>query len=92
MIYRIFVIVVLSIFLMACAMFQGTKRNDHDALCKELKRQVIWSGASGVPNLWPGATGDPMQATQQRAENETLLRNYREEGCLDEEIIDGSAG
>lgn len=89
MAYRIFLILILSGFLTACAMFQGTRQNNHDAVCKELNRQIIWSGASGTPNLWGGATGDPMKATQQRAENETLMRNYREEGCLERRVLDG---
>lgn len=69
-------------------MFQGTRKNNHDAICSELKHQIIWSGAVGKPELWNGATGDPMQATQQRAENETLMRNYHEEGC-DEGFVNG---
>jgi hypothetical protein len=88
MAYRIFVIFICSNFLTACAMFQGTKQNDHDAICKELTRQIIWSGASGTPKLWGGATGDPMQSTQQIAENETLMRNYRQEGCRERRVVD----
>ena len=88
MVYRIFFMCLMSFFLTACAMFQGTKQNDHDAICKELKRQIIWSGASGPPKLWAQATGDPMQSTQQIAENETLMRNYREEGCLERRVIE----
>lgn len=89
MLYRIFLILISSGFLTACAMFQGTKQNNHDAICNELKHQIIWSGASGKPVLWGAATGDPMQSTQQRAENETLMRNYREEGCDEGVVVDG---
>ena len=92
MAHRIFLILVTSILLTSCAVFQATKQNDHDAVCRELKRQIIWSGASGTPKLWGAATGDPMHTTQQIAENETLMRNYREEGCSERRVVvDGSA-
>ncbi len=91
MAYRIFVIFILGSFLSACAIFQGTKQDNHDAICSELKHRIVWSGAGGQPQLWGPATADPMYFTQQRAENETLMRNYREEGCSEQGIIiDGS--
>lgn len=68
-----------------CAIVKGTDKTNHAAVCKELRYQMMWSGSSGAPMLWDGATGNQMQPTQQRAENDTLMRNYREQGCMDEQ-------
>ncbi len=66
----------------ACATFKDTQENNHEAICKQLKYQIIWNGAGGAPTFWGGATGDQMQGTQTRAETETLEKNYHDEGCM----------
>lgn len=76
----LFLSIIMSL-LTACAIFHTTKQEDHEAICKELKRQIIWNGTNGAQQMWNGATGDQMLSTQQRAERETLMKNYREEGC-----------
>ncbi|MDA8562063.1 hypothetical protein N9L02_02990 [Gammaproteobacteria bacterium] len=81
--YRILIIGALSICLSSCAIFHTSKKSDHDSICKELKRQIIWSGAPASPRMWSGATGDPLQATRQRAGDATLMRSYHEQGCED---------
>jgi len=86
---RLTVLTVIAIscgLLTSCAIFKGTDKSNHDAICAELKKQIIWSGANGAPKLWEGATGDQMQATKQRAQNETLLQSYKNQGCLDDEV------
>lgn len=67
--------------LSSCAIFQNSPEQNHIAICKQLKQQIIWNGANGSQRLWNGATGDQMMPTEQRAETETLMKNYREEGC-----------
>lgn len=78
---RIIILLLLSMSFAGCTVLKGTDKSNHAAVCKELKHQMIWSGTGGAPLLWDGATGNQMQATQQRAENETLMRSYREQGC-----------
>lgn len=67
--------------LSSCALFHTTPEENRVAVCKQLKHQIIWNGANGSQRLWNGATGDQMMPTEQRAETQTLLRNYREEDC-----------
>lgn len=65
---------------MACTTMEKTK--DHQAICKELRHQIIWNGANGDPITLNGGTGNQMQATQQLAQTETLEKNYHDEGCM----------
>jgi hypothetical protein len=68
------VLVVVSffvIFLTSCALFQNNKEQNREAVCKELNHRIIFNGA----------TADQSVAMQQRAEMETLTKDYREEGC-----------
>jgi hypothetical protein len=44
---------------------------NREAICKELKRQIIVNAATGNQNT----------ATQERVNMDTLERSYREEGC-----------
>lgn len=67
--------------LSACAQFHDSKEKNHEAICNQLKYQMVWQGAGGAPDLWGGATGNQMQPTQTRAEAETLEKNYHDEGC-----------
>lgn len=76
------VCVLLVANLTSCATFKDSKENNHEAICKQLKYQIIWNGAGGTPTFWGGATGNQMQATQTRAETETLEKNYHDEGCM----------
>lgn len=63
-------LIVLLTTLSACAYLQG-KSSDHDALCQQLKGQIVMNGASANQRV----------ANQQRAGKATLDRSYREEGC-----------
>ena len=58
-------------FLTSCALFQNNKEENKAAVCKELNHRIIFNGA----------TADPSAAMQQRAEMETLTKDYRSQGC-----------
>ena len=58
-------------FLPSCALFQDNKEQNQAAMCKELNHRIIFNGA----------TADPSAAMQQRAEMETLTKDYRTQGC-----------
>lgn len=64
----------LSIFclsLLSCALFQNNPQANKKAICKELNYRIVNNGA----------TGNRLLATQQAAQDETLIRSYHEEGC-----------
>jgi len=50
---------------------QNTADNNHAAVCKELKRRIVFNAA----------TGNNTEATQQRAELNRLNKNYNTQGC-----------
>jgi hypothetical protein len=79
--YRVIWIWGLISVLSSCAIFRNSPEENHIAICNQLKHQMIWNSANGSQRLWNGATGDQMLPTEQRAETETLQKNYREEGC-----------
>lgn len=58
-------------FLTSCSLFQNNKEQNRVAMCKELNRRIIFNGA----------TPNQSVAMQQRAEMETLTKDYRAEGC-----------
>jgi hypothetical protein len=61
-----------SVFtLTSCALFQNDKEQNQAAVCKELNHRIIFNGA----------TADPSAAMQQRAEMDTLTKDYRTQGC-----------
>jgi hypothetical protein len=60
-----------GLILSSCALFQNNKEQNRQAVCKELNHRIIFNGA----------TADPSVAMQQRAEMETLTKDYRTEGC-----------
>lgn len=62
--------VLLVTTLSACAYFQG-KSSDHDALCQQLKGQIVMNGATVIDR----------KANMQRAERGKLVSAYRDEGC-----------
>lgn len=86
---RIIAIIVCCTSLMACAMFQGSKKNNHDAICKELRYQILWNGATGDPMTLNGGTGNQIQTNQQLAETGVLEKNYHDEGCMDDKPLYG---
>jgi two-component sensor histidine kinase len=57
--------------LASCSMLQNNPQANQRAMCKELNHRIINNGA----------TGNQLQATQQRAEADRLTRSYHEEGC-----------
>lgn len=63
--------VIVGLFLTSCSLFQNNKEQNREAVCKELNHRIIFNGA----------TADQSVALQQRAEMETLTKDYREEGC-----------
>ncbi len=68
---RILMILTLCASIGACSSMQQNTSNDRAAICKELKRRIIFNGA----------TGNNTEATQQRAELGNLTKDYREQGC-----------
>jgi len=65
------VIIVFVYFLTSCAIFQTSKEQDREARCKELNHQIIFNGATPSQTV----------AMQQRAEMDTLNKDYRADGC-----------
>lgn len=61
-------IILLVTFVSSCA---NTVDNNHKAVCKELKRRIVFNAA----------TGNNTEATQQRAELNRLNKNYNTQGC-----------
>lgn len=57
--------------LLGCSLFHTTPEEDRVARCKMLNSKIIFNGA----------TANQTVATQQRAELETLSRNYHEDDC-----------
>jgi hypothetical protein len=57
--------------LTSCALFQNNKEQNREAVCRELNHRIIFNGA----------TPNQSVAMQQRAEMETLTKDYRAEGC-----------
>jgi hypothetical protein len=50
---------------------QGTADSNHKAVCKQLKRDIIFNAA----------TGNNTEATQQRGELYRLNKSYNTQGC-----------
>ncbi|HSW93150.1 MAG TPA: hypothetical protein VLJ15_02200 [Gammaproteobacteria bacterium] len=61
----------LALSLSSCSLMQDTADNNHKAVCKELKRQIVFNGA----------TGNNTEATQQRGELNRLNKSYNAQGC-----------
>lgn len=79
---RIILILGLGCTISACALFHTTQEDDRVAVCKQLKKQIIWNSANGSQQLWNnGATGNQMLPMEQRADTDLLNKNYRQEGC-----------
>ena len=62
-------IILLTIFLTSC--MTSTADNNHAAVCKELKRRIVFNAA----------TGNNTEATQQRGELNRLNKSYNAQGC-----------
>ncbi len=71
MMTRFLWIALLIPFISSCSLVDGTADNNHVAICKELKRRIIYNGA----------TGNNTEATQQRAELNRLNKSYNTQGC-----------
>jgi hypothetical protein len=59
-----------SFILTGCQLFQNTADNHH-AMCKELKNQIIFNGQNANPSI----------AFQERADKAKLNESYHDEGC-----------
>lgn len=68
---RLLIITLLTSFTASCAMMENTTDNNHKAVCKELKRRIIYNAA----------TGNNTEATQQRGELNRLNKSYNNQGC-----------
>lgn len=68
---RLLIIILVTTLTASCAVFENTADNNHKAVCKELKRQIIFNGA----------TGNNTEATQQRGELNRLNKSYNTQGC-----------
>ncbi|HSW68740.1 MAG TPA: hypothetical protein VLI69_01110 [Gammaproteobacteria bacterium] len=66
-----FGIATFTIFISGCSLMQNTADNNHAAVCKELKRRIVFNAA----------TGNNTEATQQRGELNRLNKNYNMQGC-----------
>jgi hypothetical protein len=55
----------------SCSLFQNTADGNHKAVCKQLKREIIFNAA----------TGNNTEATQQRGELNRLNKSYNTQGC-----------
>jgi len=60
-----------SILLTSCSTFQDNTEDNHKGLCNELKRRMIFNGATSNQTL----------ATQQRGEMAKLTQAYKNQGC-----------
>ena len=60
-----------GLFLTSCSLFQNNKEQNREAVCKELNHRIIFNGA----------TPNQSVALEQRAEMDTLTKDYRAEGC-----------
>lgn len=64
-------ILILCIPIAACSLFKNNPEENREAVCKELTHRIIFNAA----------TGDQTAATQERANMDTISKNYRAEGC-----------
>ena len=64
-------IILLTAFLSACTSTFSDNSTDRAAICKELKRRIVFNAA----------TSNNTTATQQRAELNRLNRSYNSQGC-----------
>ncbi len=69
--HRLLWIILACLLLSTCSVFQDTSDNSHIAMCKELKRRIIFNAT----------TTNQSTATQERAYLERLHQNYRDQGC-----------
>lgn len=77
---RILSIAFIGFTLSSCSMLQNNPTNDHAAVCNELKRQIIYNGATiGEPRS-PAPANQPL-ATQQRAQLDKANASYNQMGC-----------
>lgn len=58
------------LLLNGCQLFQSPE-NNHRAMCKELKSQIIFNGHNASPSI----------AFQERADRGKLAQSYHDEGC-----------
>ena len=69
---RLVLLSIFFVYLTACNTTQNnTNSENKQALCKEMKYQMIFAGKTGKPHT----------AMQQRAGMDNLNRSYREAGC-----------
>ncbi len=68
---RLLGITLLVAFISSCSLMQNTADGNHVAVCKELKRRIIFNAA----------TGNNTEATQQRGELNRLNKSYNAQGC-----------
>lgn len=66
-----YLMIIFCFNLVGCALFHTTPEEDRLARCKILNNKIVLNGA----------TANQTVATQQRAELETLSRNYHEDDC-----------
>jgi hypothetical protein len=68
---RFFWMLLAFTFLSSCADLQDNPSSSHDAICKQLKHQMMFNGATSNQTL----------ATQQRGEMGKLSQAYHNQGC-----------
>ena len=66
---KFIILIIITLFLSACAELQSTNKNE--PVCNELKHQIIFNGA----------TQDPQEYMHQQAQLGEMNREYRKEGC-----------
>lgn len=64
-------IITLSLLLSACALFNQTQSEERHARCKEIKKQIVFNGA----------TSYDLRAQQERADLAKLNQDFRAEDC-----------
>lgn len=68
----------ITIAVSACSSWQDSTDDNHAAICKELKRQIIFNGAT---QNQPRASANQPLATQQRAQLDRANQSYNQLGC-----------
>ena len=69
--FAITLLTAITSLITACSLMQNTADDNHKAICKELKRRIVFNAA----------TGNNTKATQQRGELNQLNKNYNAQGC-----------
>jgi hypothetical protein len=57
--------------LSACTLFNNSPEKNREAICNELNHKIVFNAA----------TGDQILATHERANMDSISKNYRAEGC-----------